>query len=159
MNPPQQQQFLEQIEKNDDDDYLQVLDAGEHMYGMFVTDDEDLYAYLNSNSNSVEELSLSPSQLPLSSSSSWMIPSTEDIEDIIHMSVVQNKQQCGVEDDDCCCAASFADMHIRGKGSASAGGELSGSFDCKIGTDGTNTGRLTPTRNGDDVDDDDAMNE
>jgi hypothetical protein len=155
MNPPQQQQFLEQIEQNDDDDYLQVLDAGEHMYGMFVTDDEDLYAYLNSNSG--EELSLPLSPL----SSSWMIPSTEDIEDIIHMSVVQNKQECGVEDDDCCCAASFADMHIRGKVSASAGGELSGSFDCNIETDGTNTGRLTPTRNGDDIDDHDhdAMHE
>ena len=140
MNPPQPQQFLEQIEKNDDDDYLQVLDAGEHMYGMFVTDDEDLYAYLSGEEPS----------------SSWIIPSTEDIEDIIHMSVVpgldmQNKQ-CVEED---CCCASFVDMHIRGKGTS--GGEVSASFDWNIDNDGTNNGRLTPTPNGDD--DDDAMNE
>ena len=41
---------------NDDDfDYLQVLDAGEHMYGMFVGENEDLYAYLRSSNDEQQD--------------------------------------------------------------------------------------------------------
>jgi len=74
MNSPQQHQF--------DDDYFEVLDAGEHMYGMFVADDEDLYAYLSSD----DEPSL-----------------TEDIEDFLSTGIVP-----GIDLQPCvqaCCSA------------------------------------------------------
>jgi len=109
---PQQQQLITPCTENSDEDanvydYLQVLDAGEHMYGMFVADDDDLYAYLsndnfrgeNDDCNNSDEPSSSST---LSASSSLMINSIEDIEDVITRSI------------DCC--ASFADMHLRGKG-------------------------------------------
>mmetsp|Transcript_9485 Transcript_9485/g.23279 ORF Transcript_9485/g.23279 Transcript_9485/m.23279 type:complete len:148 (-) Transcript_9485:594-1037(-) len=142
MNPSQQQQqqVLAHMEKNNDfdDDYLQVLDAGEHMFGMFVSNDDDLHAYLN-----VED--------PLSS---WNIPPIDDIEDVISRSIVSGldipqHEQCAIDDYYC---ASIADMHIHEQGSL--GAEVSSRNDDTNGdNDSAKTGRLTPTPN-EDVDHD-----
>jgi len=141
--PPQQQQLLAQTEKSDADDYLQVLDAGEHMFGMFVASDEDLYAYLDT-----------PEEPLWNSISS----TTEDIEDVISRSIgpgnvngldAMHHEHCTVVEG--CCCASFADMHIRAKIGIA---EVSGCQD-DSDNESTNTGRLTPTRN----EDDDAMTE
>lgn len=139
--------------KNEDDnDYLQVLDAGEHMYGIFVDENEDLYAYL-----STEDASSSSSSF----ASSWMIPPTEDIEDIISRSIVPSPDSICISIDmpidvDQDCSASFADLHIAGSPMVVGGGDVvPGSNDDNSETN--ETGRLTPTRNGDD--DHDAMSE
>ena len=139
MNLPQQQQVLAHTEKNneEDEDYLQVLDAGEHMFGMFVSNDDDLNAYLNADE----------------SLSSWSISPSEDIEDVISRSIgsspdVPQHEQCALDDR---YYASFADMHIRGK--VPLGGDGSGRNDDTIDDDDSaNPGRITPTRNEDDHD-------
>lgn len=59
----QQQHTTEHYASNNsDNEYLQILDAGEHMYTMFVPEDEDLYAYLrNHNDEPFDEVfSFSP---------------------------------------------------------------------------------------------------
>jgi len=127
------------METNDDDDYLQVLDAGEHVYGMFVSEDEHIYDYLDSEETSP----------------SWMeFPSGEDIEDIISKSIVPSldmqHKQCN---EDSCCD-SFADMNIRGNDGAK-GEELS----CNNSdNECPNNGRLTPNRSVD-LEDHDAMSQ
>ena len=140
MNPcPQQQQLDAQMGNNDEDEYLQILDAGEHMFDMFVADDEDLYAYLN-NSNNCEE-----------PSSSWM--NTEDIEDVISRSLIpsslDNLRTAQSVDQDCCCL-SFVELHIKG----AAGKDVSTGNEDNSDNESANAGRLTPTD-----DDHDAMSQ
>lgn len=139
MNPLQDKELLTQMETDEDDDYLQVLDAGEHVFGMFVSEDEDIYEYLGSDV---------PPQ-------SWMaFPSGEDIEEIISRSIVpspdMSQKQC-VED---CCCDSFTDMTIRDNDGAK-GKDLSRD---NSGNESPSNGRLTPTRNVD-HEDHDAMSE
>mmetsp|Transcript_26988 Transcript_26988/g.74196 ORF Transcript_26988/g.74196 Transcript_26988/m.74196 type:complete len:135 (+) Transcript_26988:129-533(+) len=49
LQQQRKQETDKNMERDSDDDYLQLLDAGEHMYGMFVGENYDLYAYLRSN--------------------------------------------------------------------------------------------------------------
>ena len=112
---------------NEEDDYLQVLDAGEHMYDIFIADDEDLYAYLNNNCEDT--------------SSSWV--DTEDMEDVISRSLVPSSldklhtAQC--VDQDCCCL-SFSELHIKGQ----AAGDIPTCNEDNSDDESANAGRLTP---------------
>ena len=118
------------------------------MYGMFVADDQDLYAYLSINEEA---------------SPSWMI---DDIEDIISRSLCpspldsivtiqqqaaaagatstttanhQHKSCAAVED----CRASFSDLQFASERDSD--------------NESAKTGRLTPTRN--EIDDHDEMSQ
>jgi len=135
---PSNHQLLPHME-NDDEDYLQVLDAGEHMFGMLVSSsDEDLYAYLN---NTEEPLSLS-----------WNLSSTEDIEDVISRSIgppsLEALPQHPSNIVEGCCP-SFADLNIL---DASKDETIVDRGDENDST--TDTGRLTPP-----TEDDDAMSQ
>lgn len=138
MNSPQDQQRLSSFtqKENTEDDYLQILDAGEEMYGMFVENDQDIFEYLIYDQD-VEN-------------------SNEDIEDIISRSLVPSDMDDpgalnGQSVDGCC--ASFSDMVIHGKGVSDVGMDScngNGSIN-----EIPNTGRLTPDRN----DEDDVMSQ
>ena len=133
MNSPQDRQhdsaFM--VKENTEDDYLQILDAGEQMYDMFVANDQDLFAFLIDDEG-VEN-------------------SNEDIEDIISRSLVPSEMDStrvidGQTVDGCC--ASFSGMVIHGKGKGDGCINDSDNESAK-------TGRLTPTGN----DEDDAMSQ
>ncbi len=138
MNSPQDQQRFSSFAEmeNTEDDYLQVLDAGEHMYGMFVENDHDLFAYL------IDEQGVGNSN--------------EDIEDIISRSLVPSEMGDlralnGPSVDGCC--ASLSDMVIQGKGNPDA---CMASCNVNVSdNENADTGRLTPSRN----DEDDAMSQ
>lgn len=111
MDSPQKQELLTKFDMDEDDEYLQVLDAGEHVYSMFVSEDEDIYRYIGI-------------EVP---SPSWTVfPNSEDIEDIISRSIVPSldmqHKQC-VEQD--CCCDSIADMDIKGTNDGAEGEEIS----------------------------------
>lgn len=117
----------QQREENNSDDYLQLLDAGEHMYGMFVADDEDLYAYLSDEFQSSSSSSSSP----------------EDIEDTISRSVVNvniNNNVVGINNID-------IDLQQHNN-------NVKGNIDCNSTSMDTSvsTGRTTPTHDADDHD-------
>jgi hypothetical protein len=64
----EQQQQPPSTEPNnysENNDYLQILDAGEHMYKMFVAEDEDLYAYLRNNDECFFEDAISHEDLQM----------------------------------------------------------------------------------------------
>lgn len=119
-----------------DDDYLQVLDAGEHMYGMLMENDQDLFAYL------IDDQGVGNSN--------------EDIEDVISRSLVPSelgdlRALNGQSVDGCC--ASLSDMVISGKGNPDAC-----MANCNVNVsdnESADTGRLTPSGN----DEDDAMSQ
>jgi len=120
---------MEETANDEEDDYLQVLDAGEHMYGMFVAEDEDLYAYLDEEDHNT-------------------------IEDVISRSL--DHPECVVSKQHCFCA-SFSDLRV--VEDHPSDGNNNGPQDALSDTDDSATvGRCTPcTQNEEDYHD--AMRE
>jgi len=134
MKSPQPQQqsqpLLAPMEttSENDEDYLQVLDAGEHMYDMFVaSENEDLCAFLDDNDTTVD-----------GTLSWWSIPdniNNMNIEEMISRSVTMQQQQQAMDDDLGCASCSFSKLNL---------GTTETNHNGSDDDSATNPGRLTP---------------